>query len=424
MLLGHRQQRGLTGCCRQLPEVGAQDGAEVDRRQGTTAEADRLEPQAKPAAAETSQEAVVGQDVQQSMRGGDGDGELPGDLACAPLRPLRAEQREDRAAPFRRWTTTRRVGGLARAGSVMSPPTVASGDDQAMVERIEDAVDLLLARDQRRGDEQRRLLAAGGDQRSGGEGTCGHAAGQRLSLLSMPRLPWRSVELDRPVQAAAVDPPHAGMGDREAPHAFQHEGVEIERPAVDLVALRDREMGTNRRNCDRVAAERRVRLPRPGTHPLDHARGRARSPRPGRRRPPGTSPSSRCRAGTRRAANWNQPPTRPKPVTVSSAIHRAPARARRGGDAVLVVRRCGRCRPGCSRAALRRTGQRPLRRLNPVLSLRRIGLAGDARPGRGRQLVDGREPGRHRAACQPARRGPPCHWGCVVISRARPAPPW
>src|SRR5205823_9526853 len=94
MLFGHGQQGGLAGRGGELLEIGAQSGPEVDRRQGTAPQADRFQSQAKSAAAEPSQKAVIGQDVEQAMCGRDGHRQLSGDLAGTPLRPLRSEQRE------------------------------------------------------------------------------------------------------------------------------------------------------------------------------------------------------------------------------------------------------------------------------------------------------------------------------------------
>ena len=121
MLLGHCQQGGLAGRGGELAEIGAQNGTEVDRRQGTPP-GDRFQSQAKTPATEPSQEAVVGQDVEQAVCGGNGDRQLSGDLASTPLGPLGSEQREDVHA-FPTLDDDSTLGGaLSREPSVTSPP--------------------------------------------------------------------------------------------------------------------------------------------------------------------------------------------------------------------------------------------------------------------------------------------------------------
>ena len=301
-----------------------------------------------------------------------------------PLGPLGSEQREDvQRLPNAgrrldaRWRASARV-----VGHVAS--TLASATTSTVVERIEDQVDLLLTRDQRRGDEQRRLLAAGGDQGPRSERPGGHAAGQWLGLLSVPRLPGRAVKLDRPVEATAVDPAHTGMRLREAPHPFQHEPIEVKSAAIDLVARRDSQVGADCGNGGRMAPERRVGLPTPGADQLGQL--------PGQHDRPGGGGAGRQALAHRHHVGPSLPVSELEPAADPAEAGdgligdpQSTGGARSGGHAVLVPRRVVDAALAVVQQDSGAAGQRLLRRRDPVVSLRRIGLTGDARPRRGRE---------------------------------------
>ena len=189
---------------------------------------------------------------------------------------------------------------------------------------------------------------------------------------------------------------------------------------VDPVASETAQMGRDRGDRDRMTPERAVGLP--------GAPAVARPSRPDRTiAPGGAAPAARhlpivTRSGRELACwNCNHPPTRPKPVTVSSAIHRAPVsrgRMRRRGPG---SRASGRCRPGCSRGDRRALascsrGRRPH-------SPEAVGSGWPVtRPCRGGQLVDCDRAWRRLLVRRAGKAAVPLR--LTVISRARPEPPW
>ena len=110
-----------------------------------------------------------------------------------------------RVLPDRSW-----LGVEQSVSRVVEVDLICRG--QGVIQGLQDGLQLAVGDDQRRSDEQRGLLAAGGDHHPGVERGArpGRPAGSVVAASQLP--PVAAVQLDRPVQAAAVDPLDPGMG--------------------------------------------------------------------------------------------------------------------------------------------------------------------------------------------------------------------
>src|SRR5579859_1313498 len=117
------------------------------------------------------------------------DGAAPAAAAAATALWLRRNAAERQPNPLR---------VVALGGSAAELPV---SDRQAVMQRVEDLIQFRLRDHQRRRNEQRRLLAAGGDQGAGFQRLRRHPARERFGLLTSPIPPVGAVQFHGPVRS-------------------------------------------------------------------------------------------------------------------------------------------------------------------------------------------------------------------------------